>query len=145
MPSGFTLPFQAAEPSPAPGQDRYNPMCTTFRWLLLVQWLGLFSLLNVTAQQAIVNLPSADITPKGKHFIMHETQWRPWNPGRYWYATNFYCYGIGKNTELAVTTYNSGTPQALNGKHRCRVQNGAAPVSETASRLGNENGRWGRW
>ncbi|QUW00216.1 hypothetical protein J8C02_01480 [Chloracidobacterium sp. MS 40/45] len=89
-------------------------MRITSRWLFLAQWLGLFSLLNVPAQQAIVNLPSADITPKGKHFIMHETQWRPWNPGRYWYATNFYCYGIGKNTELAVTTYNSGTPQALN-------------------------------
>ncbi|OYT73206.1 MAG: hypothetical protein CFK52_02785 [Chloracidobacterium sp. CP2_5A] len=66
------------------------------------------------AQQAIVNLPSADITPKGRHFLMHETQWRPQNPGRYWYATNFYCYGIGKNTELALTTYNSGTPQAPN-------------------------------
>lgn len=86
--------------------------------LLLRLWVGLALVVVCTAtawsQQAIVNLPSADITPKGKHFLMHETQWRPQRPGRYWYATNFYCYGLGKNTELAVTTYNSGTPQAPN-------------------------------
>lgn len=68
----------------------------------------------VVAQQAIVNLPSADITPKGQHFLMHEMQTRPFGANRFWYGTNFYCYGVGKNTELAVTTYNSGTPQALN-------------------------------
>ncbi len=59
------------------------------------------------AQQAIVNMPSADITPKGKHFLMHETQWRPWQP-RYWYGTNFYCYGVGASTELTVTNWNAG-------------------------------------
>lgn len=64
------------------------------------------------AQQAIVNMPSADITPKGKHFLMHETQTRPWNPSRYWLATNFYAYGIGHATELAVTSYNAGSPKS---------------------------------
>jgi hypothetical protein len=68
----------------------------------------------VSAQQAIVNLPSADITAPGRHFFMHETQSRPQNPGRNWYATNFYAYGVGKNTELAVTMYNFGTPRTAN-------------------------------
>ncbi len=65
-------------------------------------------------QQAIVNMPSADITPKGQGFVMHETQWRPWNEGSYWYGTNFFTYGVGKNTELAVTTYNAGSPTVRN-------------------------------
>lgn len=84
------------------------------RRLLFTLLAGMLAATTAAAQQAVVNLPSADITPKGRHFLMHETQWRPQNPGRYWYATNFYCYGIGKNTELALTIYNSGTPQAPN-------------------------------
>lgn len=81
--------------------------------LFLLSVCYIFSV-NAYAQQAIVNMPSADITPEGKHFLMHETQVRPNNPGRYWYATNFYCYGLGSNTELAITTYNTGTPVAPN-------------------------------
>ncbi len=65
-------------------------------------------------QQAIVNMPSADITPAGKNFYMHESQWRQWNPGRYWYGTNFYCRGIGRATELTVTNWNSGGPATAN-------------------------------
>lgn len=63
-----------------------------------------------SAQQAIINMPSADITPKGRHFIMHETQLRAWQPGRAWAGTNFYAYGAGRSTELAVTSYNAGRP-----------------------------------
>jgi hypothetical protein len=70
--------------------------------------------LPAAAQQAIVNMPSADITPKGKHFLMHETQTRAFTQGNYWYGTNFYAYGLGKSTELAVTSYNVGTPIAAN-------------------------------
>lgn len=55
-------------------------------------------------------MPSADITAKGRHFLMHETQMRSWSPNRYWYGTNFYTYGVGYNTELAVTTYSQGSP-----------------------------------
>lgn len=82
----------------------------------LMALLFLFTLWGgaASAQQAIVNLPSADITPQGRHFLMHETQARPQNPGRNWYGTNFYAYGVGKNTELAVTMYNFGTPRAAN-------------------------------
>jgi hypothetical protein len=65
-------------------------------------------------QQAIINMPSADITPGGKNFLMHESQWRQWNPGRYWLATSFYCRGIGHATELALTNWNAGTPAAQN-------------------------------
>ena len=65
-------------------------------------------------QQAIINMPSADITPRGSAFMMHETQWRPWGAGRYWYGTNFFAYGLGRNTELAVTSYNTGTPAVPN-------------------------------
>lgn len=73
-------------------------------------------LCTVRAQQAIVNMPSADITAKGTGMLMHETQMRPFQAGtyRYWYGTNFLTYGVGKNTELALTTYNAGTPVATN-------------------------------
>lgn len=69
---------------------------------------------EVRAQQAIVNMPSADITPRGQMFLMHETQSRSWGPGRYWYGTNFLTVGVGGNTELALTTYNHGVPAAPN-------------------------------
>ncbi len=69
---------------------------------------------SVFAQPAIVNMPSADITPKGKNFFMHETQVRAWNPKPYWYGTHFYTRGIGYATELAVTSYNLGSPAVPN-------------------------------
>jgi hypothetical protein len=76
--------------------------------------VGLIAALAAYGQQAIVNMPSADITPKGKNFYMHESQWRQWNPGRYWYGTNFYCFGVGKETELTVTNWNAGGPATAN-------------------------------
>lgn len=83
-----------------------------------MKWSALFlaTLLTAHAQQAIVNMPSADITPKGQGFLMHETQLRPYQAGayRYWYATNFFTYGVGRNTELALTTYNAGAPSTKN-------------------------------
>ncbi len=84
------------------------------RFLFFLLIVFTFSHGDVAGQQAIVNLPSADITPQGRHFLMHETQARPQNPGRNWYGTNFYAYGVGKNTELAVTMYNFGTPRTAN-------------------------------
>lgn len=76
----------------------------------------LLSAAALPAQQAIINMPSADITPKGQGFVMHETQFRPFQAGayRYWYGTNFFTYGVGANTELAVTSYNAGVPSASN-------------------------------
>lgn len=74
--------------------------------------LWTFSSSLLFAQQAIINMPSADITPRGKNFLMHETQWRWQQPGPYWYGTNFYCYGIGHATELTLTNYNTGVPSS---------------------------------
>jgi len=79
-----------------------------WRSLLLV----FLSRASALAQQAIVNMPSADITPKGKYFLMHETQARAWRPGRSWSGTNFFAYGAGKSTELAITSYSGGSPLA---------------------------------
>jgi hypothetical protein len=58
------------------------------------------------AQQTIVNLPSADQTPQGHLFILHETQVRPWQPDSYWRSTNFITYGITNNFEACATVYN---------------------------------------
>lgn len=66
------------------------------------------------AQQAIVNVPSADITPKGKNFFMHEAQVRTWGPQNFYSGTSFYCYGVGKSTEIAVTNYNLSTTAGAN-------------------------------
>jgi len=61
---------------------------------------------RVSAQQAIVNLPSADITPEGKHFLMNESFV---DPG-IWNSVHFYTYGVKDGTELAVTLYDLGKP-----------------------------------
>jgi hypothetical protein len=82
------------------------------RWNTVL--IPLLAVAPVAAQQAIVNMPSADITPKGKSFAMHETQWRGWGPNGYWYGTHFLCYGIGGATELTLTNWNSGTPATSN-------------------------------
>ncbi|MBX9604385.1 MAG: hypothetical protein K2X35_25510 [Bryobacteraceae bacterium] len=78
--------------------------------------LTLFLMLAATGvcQQAIINMPSADITPKGRNFVMHETQTKWWGDNQYWLGTWFYTRGVGKNTELAVTLYNNGSPRARN-------------------------------
>jgi hypothetical protein len=70
--------------------------------------------LDLYGQQAIINMPSADITPRDKNFFMHESQWRQWKPSPYWYGTHFFCRGVGHATELAVTSYNAGAPGAEN-------------------------------
>jgi hypothetical protein len=67
-----------------------------------------------SAQQAIVSLPSPDVTPAKKIFLMQESQVRGWEPGPYWNTTNFYCFGLDGTTELAVTTFNLGVPETGN-------------------------------
>lgn len=72
------------------------------------------------AQQTIINVPSVDQTPKGRWFFLHESQVRAWDlnaaKGRdnYWLTTNFLTYGLTKHVELALTTYNIGTPAKVN-------------------------------
>jgi hypothetical protein len=67
------------------------------------------------AQQTIINLPSADLTPKGQHFLMHESQLLPAYPREFWGSTNFYTFGLSDQTELAVTTYNFNSYGSENG------------------------------
>jgi hypothetical protein len=61
---------------------------------------------TIHAQQTIVNLPSADQTPAGHFFFLHESQVRTWSPETFWNATNFLTYGVTNSFELCFTTYN---------------------------------------
>lgn len=65
---------------------------------------------SASAQQAIVSMPSADNTPKGEFFFMHETQVRPYSPKPYWNTTHFFTYGVSDHVEAAVTLFNVGVP-----------------------------------
>jgi hypothetical protein len=62
------------------------------------------------AQQAIVTMPSADITDRRVVFAMKESQLRLWGPEPMWNATFFVTYGLGFHTELAATFFNLGVP-----------------------------------
>ncbi len=53
-------------------------------------------------------MPSADTTPSRQFFVMHESQLRFWGPSPQWTGTYFLTYGIGANTELAVTMFDIG-------------------------------------
>ena len=69
---------------------------------------------SVKAQQTIFNVPSADITDKGVVYLEHESQFRAWNPGPYWYGTNYFAYGFGKGIEGDITLYNVASPPSNN-------------------------------
>lgn len=82
--------------------------------------LALCAAVPAAAQQTIINVPSVDQTPKGRWFFLHESQVRAWDlnaaAGRekFWVTTNFLTYGLTKHVELALTTYNIGTPSKVN-------------------------------
>jgi hypothetical protein len=81
------------------------------KFIMLCVMMVVWAVYEGKAQQAIINMPSADITPVGRNFAMHEMQFNAWSGEKnYWYGTNFYCKGVGFNTEIALTTYNSGFP-----------------------------------
>lgn len=63
---------------------------------------------RAAAQQAIVTMPSADVTGPRQFFFMHETQARTWGPRPYWAGTYFLTYGLGYGTELAATVFDHG-------------------------------------
>lgn len=96
---------------------------------------------DARAQQAIVSMPSADITPRGELFFMHETQARPWGQ-KYWNTTHFFTAGVGGNTELALTLFNWGIPStrnmtmALGFKSALPVLEGRLPVLEPKLTVG---------
>lgn len=66
------------------------------------------------AQQTIFNVPSADVTPKGRVFLQHESQFRAWRPGRFLINTEYTAIGIGHNTELDITLFNINSPPSDN-------------------------------
>jgi len=68
----------------------------------------------VRAQQTIINVPSIEQTKAGKAFFLHESQLRNWDGNRYWLTTNFFTYGVSERFEVALTTYNLGTPVKAN-------------------------------
>lgn len=64
----------------------------------------------IYAQQTLINLPSADITPRKRLFVLHETQARLWDPHPYWATSNFLVYGLSSTVELGATLYEVGFP-----------------------------------
>lgn len=66
------------------------------------------------AQQTIFNVPSADITPKNKNFIQHESQFRAKDPDQFLNTTNYYARGIGHDIELDATLFNLASPASNN-------------------------------
>ncbi len=81
---------------------------------LLVALVGALAPTSASAQQAIVSLPSADLTPRRKLFGMVESQFRPVGPKPYYNSTSFFCFGLDDTTELAVSLYNAGAPATGN-------------------------------
>lgn len=70
--------------------------------------------LKVYAQQTVFNVPSADVTPEGKLFLQHESQFRPYNPHSFWLGTHYSAVGVGHNTELDCTLFNVSAPRNNN-------------------------------
>lgn len=63
---------------------------------------------EASAQQAIITMPAADTTAERQFFVMHETQARFWSSSPYWSGTYFLTYGVGSDTELALTMFDVG-------------------------------------
>lgn len=62
------------------------------------------------AQQTLFNVPSADVTEKGKMFVQHETQFS----NKFFVNTEYNAFGIGKNTEIDITLGGVGTDNVAN-------------------------------
>lgn len=87
-------------------------MGITIKIFILVLSVNLFS--KCYAQQTVFNVPSADVTPEGKLFLQHESQFRPYNPHSFWLGTHYTAVGIGHNTELDCTLFNVSAPRSNN-------------------------------
>lgn len=60
------------------------------------------------AQMTILNVPSADVAPKNRIFVQHESQFRTKEKGQFVNMTNYLTAGIGNSTELTATYFNLG-------------------------------------
>jgi hypothetical protein len=65
------------------------------------------------AQSLIVGIPSADVAEQGHFEITHESQWN-FDSGVKWNSFNFGVFGIGYNTELALSLINVAAPASNN-------------------------------
>lgn len=81
---------------------------------ILILILLLLNTPKLYAMQTIFNVPSADVTPKGKVFVQEEAQFRGWNPDAFYLGTTYGAYGIGHNTEIDTTLFNVGSPATQN-------------------------------
>lgn len=73
------------------------------------------------AQSLIVGIPNAEVTPVGHVLLAHESQVNWWNQTNElgeittkWNSFNFGCYGLTKNLELCLTSFNIGRPYSGN-------------------------------
>ncbi len=82
------------------------------KFIIIIIFFG--QALSAYSMQTIFNVPSADVTPKGKIFLLEEAQFRSWNPGSYHVFTTLSGYGIGHNTEIDVNLFNVGSPATQN-------------------------------
>jgi len=65
---------------------------------------------HVCAQQTIFNVPSADVTEKGKIFLQQEGQFS----NKFGLFTGYGAYGIGRHTEIDLTLFGIGTNNVAN-------------------------------
>lgn len=80
-------------------------------FVFLILTFLIFGFCNASyAQQTIFNVPSADVTPKGKLFLQHESQFS----NKFLVNTEYSAFGIGKNTEIDVTLLGIGTDNVAN-------------------------------
>lgn len=84
-------------------------------FLKLTLFILIFNLgTSVYAMQTIFNVPSADVTPKGRLFVQEEAQTTPWNTDTAYLGTTYTAVGIGHNTELDATLFNVASPATQN-------------------------------
>jgi hypothetical protein len=76
--------------------------------LFLLTFLICLQAPQAWSQMTILNVPSADVAPKKRVFVQHESQFRTKEKGRFLNATNYLTFGTGHNTELTATYYNLG-------------------------------------
>ena len=97
-------------PLPHPRSTRGCWTCRVFQATACLFALG--SALH--GQQTIFNVPSADLTDAHTFYFEHESQFRAWSPGRYWFGTDYLAYGIGHDTEVDVNLFNTSVPASGN-------------------------------
>lgn len=81
-------------------------------WIIFAVFL--MNCLQVSAQQTVFNVPSADVTEKGHFFVQQEVQFRGWGEDAFFNGTSFTSYGIGHNTDINVDLFNVSAPASHN-------------------------------